>query len=144
MDSKIYVSGRDITRGRFPNLSFTSRAYQTMSGGKCLSRFRCSAPYVVVSSRRRSRSLMSLQKEEKFFSRSVTHVVTTRPIPPEHATNSPGDGYSQVKTENGSRTIDPSLLGRPQDLQANAAQRRTTDLLDATLQARSQHAAFHK
>ncbi|GAB7338133.1 hypothetical protein MBLNU457_4488t2 [Dothideomycetes sp. NU457] len=82
-------------------------------------------------------------KEEKFFSRSVTHVVTTRSIPPEHATNSPEDGYSaQVKTEHGSRTIDPSLLGRAQDSQANAAQKRTTDLLDATLQARAHHAAF--
>ncbi|KEQ74486.1 hypothetical protein M436DRAFT_43568 [Aureobasidium namibiae CBS 147.97] len=53
-------------------------------------------------------------KEEKFFSRSVTHVVTTRPIPPELASTS--------------FDHDSTLTG---------AQKKTADLLEASLQGRN-------
>jgi regulatory subunit for Cdc7p protein kinase len=57
------------------------------------------------------------QKEEKFFSNAVTHVVTTRNIPPEHrvtstetlVTSLAHDSHSQ---NNQPQTINPSLLDR--------------------------------
>lgn len=55
-----------------------------------------------------------LQREEKFFSINITHVVTTRPIPTEKAvqneTESNTESYEQPKT------IDPSLLNRPTEV----------------------------
>ncbi|KAI5243395.1 hypothetical protein E4T43_04156 [Aureobasidium subglaciale] len=79
-------------------------------------------------------------KEEKFFSRSVTHVVTTRPIPPELASASFEDGNSTSKNDShhaSLKTIDPSLLDRPQDSTMTDAQKKTADLLEASLQGRS-------
>ncbi|KAG9516203.1 hypothetical protein KCU93_g9246, partial [Aureobasidium melanogenum] len=78
-------------------------------------------------------------KEEKFFSRSVTHVVTTRPIPPELASTSFDDGHaSKSNTHHASlKTIDPSLLDRPQDSTLTGAQKKTADLLEASLQGRN-------
>lgn len=85
--------------------------------------------------------LTVLQKEEKFFSRSVTHVVTTRAIPSELSGTSPEDANlasSKPETANASvRTIDPALLGRPQEPHLSGAQRKTVNLLEATLQART-------
>ncbi|KAI9835915.1 MAG: hypothetical protein M1819_001813 [Sarea resinae] len=63
-----------------------------------------------------------LQHEEKFFSKAVTHVVTTRPIPPE----GDGVGTSNTRTaqsiaqdarerDSESQTINPSLLEKPQE-----------------------------
>lgn len=70
-------------------------------------------------------------REEKFFSKAVTHVITTRAIPPEQTSTSPDD---EAKYENvQSKTIQPSALANDH--------RRTTSLLDATLQRRAQHAA---
>lgn len=63
-------------------------------------------------------------REEKFFSKAVTHVVTTRQIPPEQPTSSSVDSRttssSAVTTqdENGQlRTINPSLLDRSTESQ---------------------------
>ena len=67
-------------------------------------------------------------REEKFFSKAVTHVITTRPIPPELSSNSPDE---DAKFDNAQpKTVQPSAL--------NHDQRRTTDLLDANLQRRTQ------
>ncbi|WPG98601.1 Hypothetical protein R9X50_00139400 [Acrodontium crateriforme] len=70
-------------------------------------------------------------REEKFFSKAVTHVVTTRAIPAELITTSPDD----EKYDNGAqqKTIQPSLLTQDQ--------RKTTNLLDANLQRRAQSQA---
>lgn len=81
----------------------------------------------------RAKSMRSIHhlgaREEKFFSKAVTHVVTTRSIPPERASTS----LDEVKYEAvPSKSVQPS--SGTQD------QRRTTNLLDAHLQRRSQHA----
>lgn len=62
--------------------------------------------------------LIVLQREEKFFSRLVTHVVTSRPIPPEAATTSPTELESGADAANGDghmQTVNPSLLERNAD-----------------------------
>ncbi|RDL37197.1 BRCT protein [Venustampulla echinocandica] len=57
-------------------------------------------------------------REEKFFSNAVTHVVTTRAIPPEHVVSPiEAAGQSSTTTESNSQnsqpqTINPSLLDR--------------------------------
>jgi len=80
----------------------------------------------------RSRTLRQIQslgaREEKFFSKAVTHVVTTRPIPPELQKTSPTDDLSLGSGT--SKATQPSTLTQDS--------RRTTNLLDATLQRRSQ------
>ena len=76
-----------------------------------------------------SRQFQSLgAREEKFFSKAVTHVITTRPIPAELTSTSP-DHEAKYDTVP-SKTEQPS--GLTQD------QRRTTSLLDANLQRRTQ------
>lgn len=88
-----------------------------------------------------SRLVQSLgAKEEKFFSKDVTHVVTTRPIPSEKsASRTQLDYHDHGRHDQPHRTIDPSLLDRRGD-----SGRRTTDILDATLQARqNQNVATH-
>lgn len=93
-----------------------------------------------------SRLVQSLgAKEEKFFSRTVTHVVTTRPIPASKSLAQNGHDYQDLDKHNPSqRTIDPSLLDRRDNDPLNGAIRRTTDLLDSTLQAKSNtHAGYH-
>ena len=79
-----------------------------------------------------TRQLQSLgAREEKFFSKAVTHVVTTRAIPSELTSTSPDD---DSKDDNfPAKTAQPSLLTQDQ--------RRTTDLLDANLQRRTQSQA---
>lgn len=88
-----------------------------------------------------SRLVQSLgAREEKFFSRTVTHVVTTRPIPAakSHADNDAAPNFPDLNKHNPQqRTIDPALLDRRDGSHLNGAMRRTTDLLDATLQAKS-------
>lgn len=62
--------------------------------------------------------LTVLQREEKFFSRLVTHVVTSRPVPPEAATTSPAELESGADTGNGDghmQTVNPSLLEKNAD-----------------------------
>lgn len=59
------------------------------------------------------------QREEKFFSKDITHVITTRPIPPAKKTSGP-DATDHTTDQNNDRrgqydmprTIDPSLLSR--------------------------------
>lgn len=63
----------------------------------------------------------SLQQEVKFFSKDVTHVVTTRPIPPElDATTSTEAGSRSASTSQGDEsrhtTINPSVLERSSEL----------------------------
>ncbi|KAL2354947.1 Dfp1/Him1, central region-domain-containing protein [Cryomyces antarcticus] len=83
-------------------------------------------------------------KEEKFFSKAVTHVVTTRTIPPEIHTTSPADGQTISSNANASRgdnagpkTINPSLLDRIADSRSQAAEKKPSSLLDTTLQKRA-------
>lgn len=80
-----------------------------------------------------------LQKEEKFFSKAVTHIITTRPIPPEQLQTSPEDEQSiSSKGDSGrisatSRTINPSVLGQ---------ERKLGNALDTNLQRRAQNQAL--
>lgn len=68
-----------------------------------------------------------MQREEKFFSNAVTHVVTTRTIPPELAVSpvdttadsSATDGHSQ---SNHPQTINPLLLDRSSEPAGNHAE----------------------
>ncbi|KAJ5190925.1 uncharacterized protein N7498_009910 [Penicillium cinerascens] len=64
--------------------------------------------------RKFSRQVVALgAREEKFFSRLVTHVVTSRPIPPEASTSpteeAPADGDAHMET------VNPSLLEKNGD-----------------------------
>lgn len=59
------------------------------------------------------------QREEKFFSKDITHVITTRPIPPAKKTSGPDAAHHATDQDNDRRgqydmprTIDPSLLSR--------------------------------
>uniref|UniRef100_A0A2D3UQM3 Related to DBF4-regulatory subunit for Cdc7p protein kinase n=1 Tax=Ramularia collo-cygni TaxID=112498 RepID=A0A2D3UQM3_9PEZI len=81
----------------------------------------------------RAKSMRSIAhlgaREEKFFSKAVTHVVTTRSIPPERTSTSPDETkYEAAPT----KSVQPTSTST-QD------QRRTTNLLDAHLQRRSQN-----
>lgn len=67
-------------------------------------------------------------REEKFFSKAVTHVVTTRPVPPELASTSPDDDAKYAEAQ----TTQPTVPSQHQ---------RTTSLLDANLQRRAQSQA---
>ncbi|KAG2414332.1 hypothetical protein HFD88_003523 [Aspergillus terreus] len=58
-------------------------------------------------------------REEKFFSRLVTHVVTSRPIPPENDTTSPtefnAESVDQTTVDGSLQTVNPSLLEKHAD-----------------------------
>ena len=69
-------------------------------------------------------------REEKFFSKAVTHVITTRPIPSELASTSPDDDARYDVAA--SKSTQPAALSQHQ---------RTTSLLDANLQRRAQSQA---
>lgn len=68
-------------------------------------------------------------REEKFFSKEVTHVVTTRPIPSDHdlkdATEpiTPSSASTSSQTTTQPRTINPSLLDRQNDFRGQPLQR---------------------
>ncbi|GAB7360378.1 hypothetical protein MBLNU230_g8335t1 [Neophaeotheca triangularis] len=66
-------------------------------------------------------------REERFFSKAVTHVVTSRAIPPELATNTSPDDDQSNKQESTARSN-----------HGTTDQRKTTSLLDANLQRRGQ------
>src|ERR1700728_1558618 len=58
-----------------------------------------------------------VQREEKFFSNAVTHVVTTRPIPREQdissaETNNDSSNNDSQSLSSNPQTINPSLLDR--------------------------------
>ena len=59
-----------------------------------------------------------LQKEEKFFSKSVTHIITTRPIPLENDASKPAE--NEPSNDHQPSTINPSLLDKsaPNSLQS--------------------------
>lgn len=71
-------------------------------------------------------------REEKFFSKAVTHIVTTRPIPSEQSSTSPDDGESKYDISL-SKTVQPSAITQDQ--------RKGATLLDAQIQRRNQHVA---
>ncbi|RDH36276.1 Dfp1/Him1, central region-domain-containing protein [Aspergillus welwitschiae] len=67
-----------------------------------------------------SRQVLALgAREEKFFSRLVTHVVTSRPIPPENGpTNAPeynAESAEQAAADGSLQTVNPSLLEKCAD-----------------------------
>jgi regulatory subunit for Cdc7p protein kinase len=75
------------------------------------------------------------QREEKFFSNAVTHVVTTRQIPSEHTNISPDDQTASKRDDAHGRTTLAVALSQDQ--------RKTTSLLDASLQRRVQTQGGH-
>ncbi|KAB8227518.1 protein serine/threonine kinase activating protein nimO [Aspergillus alliaceus] len=67
-----------------------------------------------------SRQVLALgAREEKFFSRLVTHVVTSRPIPPETDVTSPAEANAvsvdQTTADGAPQTVNPSLLEKNPD-----------------------------
>ena len=63
------------------------------------------------------------QREEAFFSKAITHVVTIRSIPPESGSANLSRGRQANASQNqdgstSSKTIDPSLLNRNAENQA--------------------------
>lgn len=57
--------------------------------------------------------MLHLQKEEKFFSKTVTHIVTTRSIPSENATCKDSTGsVDPMVVDEQAQTINPSLLDK--------------------------------
>ncbi|KAE8376260.1 Dfp1/Him1, central region-domain-containing protein [Aspergillus bertholletiae] len=67
-----------------------------------------------------SRQVLALgAREEKFFSRLVTHVVTSRPIPPETDVTSPAEinteSVDQASADGTLQTVNPSLLEKTHD-----------------------------
>ncbi|KAJ5899363.1 hypothetical protein N7495_004107 [Penicillium taxi] len=72
--------------------------------------------------RKLSRQITSLgAREEKFFSRVVTHVVTSRPIPPEIKTTAPTEGDADVANGDAHmQTVNPSLLDKHASLKNGA------------------------
>lgn len=56
-----------------------------------------------------------MQREEKFFSRLVTHVVTTRPIPPEADAVSVAESSVQCTADQQDNTVNPSTLEKNPD-----------------------------
>ncbi|PYI36618.1 hypothetical protein BP00DRAFT_110841 [Aspergillus indologenus CBS 114.80] len=64
-----------------------------------------------------SRQVLALgAREEKFFSRQVSHVVTSRPIPPENDTVTPteinAESTEQLNADGTLQTVNPSLLDK--------------------------------
>ncbi|RAH40841.1 protein serine/threonine kinase activating protein nimO [Aspergillus brunneoviolaceus CBS 621.78] len=64
-----------------------------------------------------SRQVLALgAREEKFFSRQVSHVVTSRPIPPENDTVTPteinAEPTEQLNADGTLQTVNPSLLDK--------------------------------
>lgn len=82
-------------------------------------------------------------KELRFFSDQVTHVVTTRPVPPEQGTSAQhGSTGRSVRQEQGNKTIDPSLLATKQAAAPVSHPSRAVQLLQSTLRIRgTQHSA---
>ncbi|KAJ5383608.1 Regulatory subunit Dfp1/Him1 central region [Penicillium concentricum] len=78
--------------------------------------------------RRFNRQVIALgAREEKFFSRVVTHVVTSRAIPPESAT--PTEPESTTDASNGDsnvQTVNPSLLERNGETHLHASLKTET------------------
>lgn len=71
-------------------------------------------------------TLTFAQKEEKFFSKAVTHIVTTRHIPPEtgRSTSNPDDSAQPSPIEEQPQTINPSLLEKNPRVPVSGSVRR--------------------
>ncbi|KAL4896175.1 Dfp1/Him1, central region-domain-containing protein [Aspergillus ambiguus] len=69
-------------------------------------------------------------REEKFFSRLVTHVVTSRPIPPENDTTSPtefnAESVDQTTVDGSLQTVNPSLLEKHADTHLHMSAKNDT------------------
>ncbi|KAJ5612798.1 hypothetical protein N7510_005992 [Penicillium lagena] len=78
--------------------------------------------------RKCSRQVTALgAQEEKFFSRLVTHVITSRPIPPEAANTSPTELEAELVNGDGHmQTVNPSLLEKNGDLHLHASLKSDT------------------
>ncbi|KAI9806547.1 MAG: hypothetical protein M1833_003734 [Piccolia ochrophora] len=82
------------------------------------------------------RQILSLgAREEKFFSKDVTHVVTTRQIPADSGTSSSADAGNEIQTfDTQSRTINPLLLEKNHEqTQSTQALPRGKFTFEATL-----------
>ncbi|KAJ5669827.1 hypothetical protein N7462_010897 [Penicillium macrosclerotiorum] len=93
--------------------------------------------------RKFSRQVVALgAREEKFFSRLVTHVVTSRPIPPETATTSPTEESTPAADgangETNMQTVNPSLLEKNADFHVSLKNdaRRDQGTMDILQRAR--------
>jgi regulatory subunit for Cdc7p protein kinase len=69
-------------------------------GGVCLA----DVPHLIL------RPLIQWQKEEKFFSKTVTHIITVKPIPPEHEATKDVDAV--LSPDDHTHTINPLLLDK--------------------------------
>lgn len=96
----------------------------------------------ILSSSTRPRSKLS-QREEKFFSKNVTNVVTTRPIPSgsvEYSSKNVASGSSKTSSSTAAtsqvKTINPSILERTGESQAMSQVTRSKHPVDAMTQQR--------
>ena len=64
--------------------------------------------------------LTVIQREEMFFSNKVTHVITTRTIPPEGVSPANSTTTESIQNESRPQTINPSLLERAGSTHAEA------------------------
>ncbi|KAG2001340.1 hypothetical protein GB937_010237 [Aspergillus fischeri] len=88
-----------------------------------------------------SRQVIALgASEEKFFSRDVTHVVTSRPIPPEIDTVTPAELNATSADQTPVDTVNPSLLEKTADTHLHMSlktdQRREPSNMDVLYRAR--------
>jgi regulatory subunit for Cdc7p protein kinase len=92
--------------------------------------------------------LPSFQREEKFFSKEVTHIVTTRPTPTHNDSRDATDSAvpsSVSTTSQGTgqpRTINPSLLDRQHDTSGQSLQSRTRFTFEAPASKRAPSNGF--
>ncbi|KAI9925220.1 hypothetical protein MW887_006140 [Aspergillus wentii] len=87
-----------------------------------------------------SRQVIALgASEEKFFSRLVTHVITSRPIPPENGNASSAElntTVSQSNVEGSLQTVNPSLLEKNAHMSLKNDARREQTNMDILHRAR--------
>ena len=106
----VFDSGRSTTERSFLPSASTSMALQMMFGSASCEISLDLERYVFTIPQCKCRILTQLQKDEKFFSKSVTHIITTRPIPAELDSARPPD--SGLSHEDQPSFINPSLLDK--------------------------------
>lgn len=80
---------------------------------------------------------LSSQREEKFFSINITHVVTTRSIPSEKAVHDASESNVDAPPSHEQpKTIDPSLLNRTTEISASAPPVKRKLLFETTASRR--------
>lgn len=77
------------------------------------------------------------QRVEKFFSKAVTHVVTTRPIPSAQSSSGSGTEARSPSKLAQPATINPSMLKRDEDVQSQSQQSKGKFNFDAALQRKN-------